>query len=151
MICTVSLVWPQPGVVKVHTKRLTPAGRFETEVEAELEFAKLPDPTAIVHWPVVVPPGLFPESEAVVPQTDWSIPALDAGACVLVMVTWAWLVEQAVATLHRNTLAPKPRLETPELANDVFEIVPDPLTKLHEPVPEAGTVAFKVAKPEHTV
>jgi len=96
--------------------------------------------------------GVLADSVALdVIHNIWSDPALEVGGFTLVITTLSSLVQLPNVVLQRNVLLPSPKPVTPEVGADGVVTVPEPLTRLHAPVPEDGVLPDKVAEVVHTV
>jgi hypothetical protein len=142
----------QGELLMVHWKTLAPIPNPVTPEVGEEGVVIVPVPETRVHKPVPVV-GVFPASVAVVPQTVWLEPALEAvGAATPVIVT---VEEEAVQgellMVHWKTLAPTPNPVTPDVAEEGVVIVPVPETSVHKPVPVVGVFPASVAVVPQTV
>lgn len=122
-------------------------------VDAGLEgLVTVPAPLILVHVPVPAT-GVFPASVAVVPHTLWAEPALAVvGAATPVITTSLEEGAQgALLMVQRKTLSPTVRPVTAEAGPEGLAIVPDPLTLVHIPVPDAGEFPPRVAEVPQTL
>ncbi|TAD87949.1 MAG: hypothetical protein EAY75_05735 [Bacteroidetes bacterium] len=93
--------------------------------------------------------GALPAKVAVVPQTFWVTPATEVvGVPFLVMLTvLVEAVQGAFVIDHWNTYTPLPVIPLTVAVGKLMLLnvtAVGPLTKLHSPVPTAGTLPFNV-------
>src|SRR5438477_9632168 len=131
----------------VHRNTLAPYPKLLTPELGLLGVVIVPLPLTKLH--VALPAvAVFPASVAVlVSQKLWLGPALAVvGVSDRVIATAsAASVQVPLWIVHRNTLAPYPKLLTPELGLLGVVIVPLPLTKLHVPLPAVAVFPASVA------
>ena len=112
----------------------------------------MPLPLTKVHVPVPTV-GVFPANVALVEHKVWLDPAFDVvgDATPVIVTVLVDGVHGALLIVHWNTFAPTPKPVTPLVGELGVVIVPEPLTKVHTPVPVVGVLPANVAVVPHTV
>jgi hypothetical protein len=134
----------------VHRKVFAPAPIPVTVVAGLDAFVMVPVPLTSVHCPVPVE-GAFPAMVAEVIHPLWAGPALAVvGLATPVMITSSLLgVQVPLEIVQRKVFGPTPSPVIVEVALVEEVIFPDPLTRLHIPVPVEGTFPASVAVVAH--
>jgi len=92
-VTPVIITWSEDGVQGgleiVHSKTFAPTPKFVIPDVSEFGFVIVPEPLTSVHVPVPTV-AVLPANVAVVPHTDWSVPAAaTVGVEVIVIETWS--------------------------------------------------------------
>jgi len=131
--------------VTVHSKVFAPGPRLVTLVVKFVGVTTVPRPAVFVQRPVAPAEGATAVKVTVLTQTAKSVPAF-AVTELLVMMTLSLDTQPRLTMVQRKVLAPAPRLETTVLYWLMFPKLPEPLTRVHVPVPVVGMLPDSVAE-----